>query len=115
MSRTLLIDFGRAKDIFLSKDKKKMNTEKVATAFGDAELPALIRAYEAMKKNDERKKAWLKTERGKQWNCEKAKAYYNEHKDEVLEKRRKRYEENREVILAKAKEAYAKKKALADA
>lgn len=85
--------------------------EKVATAYGEAELPALIKAYESMKKNDERKKAWLKTERGKEWNCEKAKAYYQAHKDEVLEKRRQRYEQNRDIILAKAKEAYAKKKA----
>lgn len=85
--------------------------EKVQTAFGEAELPALIRAYEAMKKNDERKKAWLKTDRGKEWNRERATAYYEAHKDEVLEKRKVRYEANRDVILAKAKEAYAKKKA----
>jgi hypothetical protein len=85
--------------------------DKVATAFGEAELPALIRAYESMKRSDERKKAWLKTERGKEWNREKATAYYQAHKEEVLEKRRQKYEENREVILAKAKEAYAKKKA----
>jgi hypothetical protein len=85
--------------------------DKIATAFGVAELPALIRAYESMKKADERKKAWLKTDRGKEWNREKATAYYNAHKDEVLEKRRLRYEANRDVILAKAKEAYAKKKA----
>lgn len=82
----------------------------VQTAFGEAELPALIKAYESMKKGDERKKAWLKTERGKEWNREKASAYYNNHKEEVLEKRRQRYEANREIILAKAKEAYAKKK-----
>lgn len=86
-------------------------SEKITTAYGEAELPALIRAYESMKKNDERKKAWLKTERGKEWNREKATAYYQAHKEAVLEKRRQRYEENREVILAKAKEAYAKKKA----
>jgi hypothetical protein len=89
--------------------------DKVATAFGEAELPALIRAYESMKRSDERKKAWLKTERGKEWNREKATAYYQAHKEEVLEKRRQKYEQNREVILAKAKEAYAKKKAQASA
>jgi hypothetical protein len=85
--------------------------EKVATAFGEADLPALVRAYETLKRCDERKKAWLKTDRGKEWNREKATAYYNAHKEEVLEKRRQRYEANREIILAKAKEAYAKKKA----
>lgn len=86
-----------------------MNT--VTTAFGEADLPALVRAYESMKKADERKKAWLKTDRGKEWNREKANAYYQAHKEEVLQKRRHRYEENRDIILAKAKEAYAKKKA----
>jgi hypothetical protein len=85
--------------------------EKVQTAFGEADLPALVRAYESLKKADQRKKAWLKTDRGKEWNREKANAYYQTHKEEVLEKRRQRYEANREIILAKAKEAYAKKKA----
>ena len=82
----------------------------IQTAYGIAELPALVRAYENLKRADERKKAWLKTDRGKEWNREKATAYYTAHKDEVLEKRRQKYEVNRETILAKAKEAYAKKK-----
>jgi hypothetical protein len=89
--------------------------EKVQTAFGEAELPALIRAYESMKKNDERKKAWLKTDRGKEWNREKATAYYHANKDKVLEKRKVKYEANRDIILAKAKEAYSKKKAAVEA
>jgi hypothetical protein len=88
--------------------------EKVQTAFGEAELPALIKAYESMKKNDERKKAWLKTDRGKEWNREKATAYYHAHKDKVLEKRKVNYEANRDIILAKAKEAYSRKKAGVD-
>lgn len=86
---------------------KKMS---VQTAFGQAELPDLIRAYESMKRSDERKKAWLKTERGKQWNREKATAYYNANREQVLERRRAWYEANREKVLAKAKEDYAKKK-----
>lgn len=85
--------------------------EKVQTAFGEADLPALIKAYECMKKNDERKKAWLKTDMGKAWNRGRSNAYYLAHKDEVLEKRKVNYEANRDIILAKAKEAYAKKKA----
>ena len=35
-------------------------SEKVTTAYGEAELPALIKAYENMKKNDERKKHGLR-------------------------------------------------------
>jgi hypothetical protein len=85
-------------------------SEKITTAFGEADIPALVRAYETMKRADARKREWLKTDRGKEWNREKATEYYRNHKEEVLEKRRQRYEQNREVILAKAKEAYAKKK-----
>lgn len=90
-------------------------SEKVHTAYGEAELPDLVRAYESYKKADERKKAWLKTERGKQWNREKATAYYNNNKEQVLERRKVWYEANKERILAKAKEDYAKKKEAAQA
>lgn len=88
-----------------------MTDQKVQTAFGEADIPALVRAYESMKKHDEKKKAWLKTDRGKEWNREKASAYYEKHKEEVLEKRRVMYEQNRDIILARAKAYYLKKKA----
>ena len=45
-------------------------SNKVPTAFGEAELPALVKAYESMKRADQRKREWLKTERGKSWNRE---------------------------------------------
>jgi hypothetical protein len=101
-------------------------SEKVQTAFGEAELPALVRAYESLKRADERKKAWLKTDRGKEWNREKAAAYYNTHKDEILarrkesysqnsERQRKYYQEHRDALLERAKAYRERKKAEATA
>ncbi len=84
---------------------------KVQTSFGEVDLPALVRAYERTKKQDERKKAWLKTDKGKEWNRTKAKEYYEKNKEKVLERCRNNYEGNRDVLIGRAKAYYAKKKA----
>ena len=71
----------------------------VNTSFGDVPLDTLIKRYEALvaqeKRKYERKKEFLATDEGKQWNREKAKSYY---------------ERNRSLVLARRKAAYQAKK-----
>jgi hypothetical protein len=85
-------------------------SDKVNTAFGEADIPALVRAYESAKRADARKKQWLKTEKGREWNRNQAKNYYEAHKAEILERRRATYIENRDVLLARAKAYHLRKK-----
>lgn len=65
-------------------------------------------------KDQERKKKrsdYLKTDEGKAYNCEKAKKYYERHKDLVSQKRREYYEKNKDRMLTYQKEYHEKRRA----
>ena len=70
-----------------------------------------------MQRLREKKRAYLKTEEGKEYNRQKSKNYYEAHREEVLAKRpydpekcKLYYEKNRDKILIKAKEIRERKK-----
>jgi hypothetical protein len=64
----------------------------VQTDFGEQTIEEVVKGYTLWKRYMERcnTKRWLRnqTEEGKQANRAKAKAYYEQNKDKVLEKRR---------------------------
>ena len=73
-----------------------------------AELPdgisidKLLHLYELHKRNTERRKTYLETDAGKEYNRQKAKEYYNRHKSDVLLKRKADHEEKKEEHNARA-------------
>jgi len=82
-------------------------SDKVKTAYGEADLSKLIKAYESKKRiqenNKEYLRAYFKTEKGKEINLRCSKRYYEENKEEVLRKRRERYAKLKEEALEKEK------------
>lgn len=71
-------------------------------------MESVVKCWERYQKHNEAKKAWLKTEAGKEWSRNKAREYYARHREEVLAKRAERYANDRETILNRAKEYYSK-------
>ena len=57
------------------------------TAFGDASIEQLVKTYEAHKRSieklNERKRAYLQTEEGKEKNRARSRAYYEKNKEAV--------------------------------
>lgn len=80
---------------------------EIPTAYGNVPLEDILRAYEKTKEWAENKKAWLKTEAGKEYNRQKSKEYYERHKGKILEKRATRYETDKDTLLNRAKEYYS--------
>jgi len=82
-------------------------SDKIKTAYGEADLSKLIKAYEARKKIQEKNKDYLKayfqTEKGKEINLRCSKRYYEENKEEILRRRRERYAKLKEESLEKEK------------
>jgi len=82
-------------------------SDKIKTAYGEADLSKLIKAYEARKKIQEKNKDYLKayfqTEKGKEINLRCSKRYYEENKEEILRRRRERYAKLKEEALEKEK------------
>jgi hypothetical protein len=78
-------------------------TDKIKTAYGEADLSKLIKAYEARKKiqenNKEYLRAYFQTEKGKEINLRCSKRYYEVNKEEILRKRRERYAKLKEEAL----------------
>lgn len=78
-------------------------SEKIKTAYGEADLSKLIKAYEARKKIQEKNKDYLKayfqTEKGKEINLRCSKRYYEENKEDILRRRRERYAKLKEESL----------------
>ncbi len=72
------------------------------------ELPAgvsldkLLHLYELNQRNIERRKAYMESDEGRQYNRQKAKEYYARHKAEVLLKRKTEHEEKKEQHNARA-------------
>jgi Zn-finger nucleic acid-binding protein len=64
----------------------------VQTTYGDVEIPELVRCYELWRgmitKQNEIRRKYNQTEEGKTKNREKAKDYYEKHKQEILQKRK---------------------------
>ena len=80
------------------------------TNYGDATLPELLKAFETAQRHKEAKKAFLKTEEGKAYNRNKAKEYYNRHKDLVLEKRKEQYEKDSSLFNERSMAYYVNNK-----
>ena len=83
------------------------DTTKVNTAYGEADLSKLIKAYEAKKKTQEANKEYLRayfqSEKGKEINLRCAKRYYIENKEEILRERREKYAKAKEAALENEK------------
>ena len=80
------------------------------TNYGDATLPELLKAFETAQRHKEAKKAFLKTEEVKAYNRNKAKEYYNRHKDLVLEKRKEQYEKDSSLFNERSMAYYVNNK-----
>lgn len=80
---------------------------KIQTAYGEVPLQALLNAYEKKKQYEANKKNWLKTDAGREYNRQKAKEYYDKHKDQILAKRASRYETDKELLIERAKQYYS--------
>jgi hypothetical protein len=85
-------------------------TVVVKTAYGQADLETLVKAYEQQQKYKEGKIQWLQSEAGKEYNRKKAKEYYARHKAEVLAKRKAQYEQNPEKFLVSSRAYHARKR-----
>jgi hypothetical protein len=73
-------------------------------------MEVLMRLYESRQKAYAKKKEWLKTDAGKEYQRKKAKEYYYKHRDAVLAKRAERYERDGAILNERVKEAYRRKK-----
>ena len=71
-------------------------------------MESVAKCWERYCKNNEARKAWLKTDAGREWSRKKAKEYYDKHRDEVLAKRAERYEKDKDILLNRAKDYYSK-------
>lgn len=69
--------------------------EHITTAYGQVTLERLVEVYNLYKKHESRKaekrKEFLQTEEGKQYNRERAKSYYERNKDAIRVKARSKY------------------------
>lgn len=67
----------------------------VQTSYGEVPLEVLVNRFETFKaKNREsylKRAEYLKSEEGKEWNRQRAKAHYEKHKEEILAKRKAKY------------------------
>ena len=72
-----------------------------ATNFGEVQVDELVRVYNNYKQNlqksQEKRKAWLQTDEGKEYNRGRAKAYYDRNKETILEKRKTMYADKKEL------------------
>lgn len=68
---------------------------KVTTDYGEQEIEEVIRCYnlwrKSMTKHNEIRHEYNQTEEGKTKNCQRAKNYYERHREEILAKRKLRY------------------------
>ena len=69
---------------------------KFQTEFGEATYHDMRRAFENEKRRNERRKAYFQTEAGKEYNRQKAKNFYQRHRDEILAKRKEQYQTKKE-------------------
>lgn len=73
-------------------------------------LERLLRLHEQDKARALKRSEFFKTEEGREYARQKAKAYYQRHKSEVLAKRAKRYEEDGQLLIQRAKDYYTANK-----
>ena len=75
----------------------------VQTAYGDVEIPELVRCYEMWRnmtiKHNKLRNKYNQTEEGKMKNREKAKQYYEKHREEILEKRKEYREKKKDEYV----------------
>ena len=70
----------------------------IQTAYGPTTMEELIRVYELTKRQNHehylRRKEYLTTEEGKEWNREHARRYYEAHREEILQRRAIKRQQN---------------------
>ena len=73
----------------------------VNTQFGNVSVDELVRVYQnhkqSIQKAVERRRDWLQTDQGKQYNRDRAKSYYERNKEAILEKRKTMYADKKEL------------------
>lgn len=73
----------------------------VVTEFGEVSVDELARMYTLARHRALRSQAkrleWLQTDDGKEYNRGRAKAYYQRHKEAILEKRKETYAAKKEL------------------
>ena len=86
--------------------EKKMTT---ATQLPEGvKLEDLLRLYEREKRYKDAKKAFYASDEGKEYARQKAKLFYQRHKEQILAKRKERYDnDDAFVLLNRAKQYYA--------
>jgi hypothetical protein len=67
------------------------------TDYGDASFADMRRAYENEKRRNEKRKQFFKTDEGKAYNRQKAKVFYQRHREEILSKRKESYEAKKQT------------------
>jgi len=85
----------------------------IKTSYGEVSLETLVKVYETSRKHSQKRDDWFKTDEGRAYQRQKAKAYYERNKEKVLAKRAEAYQddEKRQAMLDRAHAKYAKKKA----
>lgn len=72
----------------------------ISTQFGAVAVDELIRVYNNHKASNlraqEKRKQWIQTDEGKQYNRTRAKNYYQKNKEAILEKRKTMYADKKE-------------------
>lgn len=87
-----------------------LNDWLVSTTFttqhGNVKWEDLLKAYGEVKKRKEQRQLYLQSEKGKEYNRAKAKAFYQRHKDKILEKRKLQYDTDKDTLLNRSKAYY---------
>ena len=68
----------------------------------------LLKAYEKLQRDKQRRAAWYKTEKGREHARRGARRHYEKYKMEVREKRKAYYEENAALVREKTLSYYYK-------
>lgn len=79
----------------------------ISTPYGTVPLNRLMTAFNATQRHAERRREWLQTDQGKEYNRQKAREYYQRNKQTVLERRANAYVTQRDFINDRNKQYYA--------
>lgn len=73
----------------------------IQTEYGNVQVDELVRVYnnhkKANRKSQEKRKEWLQSDEGKEYNRNRAKSYYERNKETILEKRKESYMAKKEL------------------
>ena len=75
--------------------------ETIQTESGAIPVEDLVRVYEQYRRNNqrnqERRRQFLQTDEGKEYNRDRARAYYDKNKKAILEKKKEQYAAKKEL------------------